>query len=496
MGKTAKYQKLLERAAISAQNGRFPQAISSYLVLAKQFPENPEISLQLAHALGLSGQRKAAKKIHLALWKTLDGAPDLLVRIARDLEEWQDYHGALELWSELSTYPSKYQSDARFHQVRLLERTNQEIEAIRRWSSVNWNDNNTWGRHWLAGRLSQRSGDLGKAREEFEKALALAHGESIAKCTSALARLADQMGDYEDAYKWVMETVSARSDEAEHMKLAFPMSQEAVELPAITEVNSMRASGERPVIFLTGMPRSGTTLLAHKLADRFSVDLSEEFDYIKQLVDNSAFQKSPMTPDKLVGKPSNKKYIAAYWRAQHESGLTDQLNGHTPLLDKNPSLALLAPWLLALFPNLKILWVERDPRDLWISSVMLDAPVNGATCMWQNPEDYGKWCAQQAELRERLNSLLPPEQFIKVDYQSLVSQPDSVLTDIAQRFSLEPNESRATASHLVTSPSYEEVVKPIAKNRVERWKNYRLLLSDVERKAFDQLPELYQYKPH
>lgn len=301
-----------------------------------------------------------------------------------------------------------------------------------------------------------------------------------------MARVMDQSKDFSAAYQWIQSLIKLRAEDAETFKRLPPLSDE---LPTLPDLQSSDNNQHRPLIFLTGLPRSGTTLLAHQLSQHYQIDLSEEFDYIKYLVENAAFHPREISPDRLARKLGVKKHVAAYWQAQLESGVTT--NPSIPLLDKNPSMAMLTPWLLALFPKMKILWLERDPRDLWVSSVTLDVPLNGATCWWQSPSDYGKWCQHLAALRDQLEEHLPAEQFIKVDYRDLVSDPDKVMASIEEHFSLTPHLEKTTQAPIVTSPSYQEVINPINTDRLSRWQQYRPFLDAEEQEAFDALPKLY-----
>lgn len=494
MPNSKKQQRLLEQAAKLAEQGQFYTAIPKFRTLVKAHPEHPEIQLHLAKALGLSGQWKEAQKWHRQLKRAHPHARELLVRIARDLEEWQDLQGSLDVWSELvadtKASNATYLPDAHFHRVRLLERTNQLDEANKAWSETTHYRNDTWGWHWLDGRLLQRAGKLKEAQAAYLAGYEKATGENKTKCASAMARLMDQSKDFPAAYQWVQAMINLRAEEAERLKGVHPLSDE---LPTLPDLKSLDKNQQQPLIFLTGLPRSGTTLLAHQLSQHYQIDLSEEFDYIKYLVENAAFHPRKISPDRLARKLGVKKHVAAYWQAQRESGVTT--NPSIPLLDKNPSMAMLTPWLLALFPKMKILWLERDPRDLWISSVTLDVPLNGATCWWQSPADYGKWCQQLAELRDQLETHLPAEQFIKVNYRDLVSDPDKVMRAIEERFSLTPNVETNKQTSMVTSPSYQEVIKPINKDRLMRWQQYCPLLDAEEQESFDALLKLYPIVP-
>jgi len=483
-----KQQRLLEQAAKLAECGQFHLAIPKFRTLVQVNPSQPEITLHLAKALGLSGQWEEAAQWHDQLKQAHPHSRELLVRIARDREEWLDLQGALSGWSELAadlkSANAPFMEDANFHRVRLLERTNRIDEAREAWGDTSEYRTDTWGWHWLEGKLLQRAGKLEEAKSAYLIAYERASGEHQIKCATAIAQVSDRLKDYPLAYQWIQTIIELRASETEVFKKQHSLIDE---LPVLPELKSFDEQQHRPLLFLTGHPRAGTTLLAHQLAQNYQLDLSEEFDYCKHLVESVAFHPREVSPHKLTRKLGVKKQVAVYWRAQLESGVTTNVNGEVPLLEKNPSMAMLVPWLLAIFPHMKILWLERDLRDLWISSVSLDVPINGVTCWWQSPSDYGAWCQQLADLRDQLEYHLPEGQFIKVNYQDLVSDQNQVIAMVGERFGLEPRVDEERETPLVTSPSYEEVIQPVTTNRLERWRHYRPLLSDDDRATFDAL---------
>lgn len=464
------------------------QAIPGYVKVVEKFPEQAEVWLQLARALGYCGRREEAVSIYEQFLTAQPDGEEIRVRYARDLEDWQDYRGALDVWTELLsrglTKGGAFCGEAAFHRVRLLERLNRVEEARDELGALSKYRTESWGWYWVEGNLLRREGELEKAEERFERAYEMAQGEFRSKCASALARVFDQAGDYAKAYEWMRKTVESRSSEVGAMKRLFPLVDR---LPDLPEAES--GAGEQELLFLTGFPRSGTTLLAHQLCERYDVGLSEEFDFLKHLVDSAAFGKRRLKPKQLVGRKENLEHLEIYWNAQVESGFVE-LGGGVPLLDKNPSLGMLTPWLLALEPNAKIIWVDRDARDLWLSSVMLDVPVNGASCWWQNPVDYAEWAGKVFEMSQLLEASLPEDQFVRVSYRELVSDPETILKRIGDRFGF-AERARNRERSVATSPSYAEVTKPISLERLNRWKAYRDLMEGEELEAFDALGEIF-----
>lgn len=473
-------KKQLERAASLAKSGQFSRAITRYQSLQKTLPENLDIQLQLAHAQGLAGQREAALETHAALLKAHPEAMELHVRMAREREEWQDFEGALAHWELVSKHSCQWQKHAQFHRLRLLERCNRLDEAQAAWESMGTVRETSWAWCWLEGRLAERSGEIPVARKAYQSALDKADAGHKANCASALARMADRLGDFEEAYRWIGELQKLRRVEAQRFQKLHPLSISVTPLPTLDDERC-----KPDLIFLTGFPRAGTTLMAHRLREFYDLALSEEYPFLRHLVDQQAKGSKLPSPQNLFAANCRLETVAAYWEAQNQS-LSEFTKGE-PLIDKNPGQASLTPWVLVLFPQAAIIWMDRDPRDLWLSSVMLDVPVNAVSCWWNEISEFDQWYRNQIQLRDQLEAALPEHQFQRVSYEDLVHELEGIVDRVGRSFGLATPGSAGQPSAMVTSPSYAEVIRPITTKRTERWTSYRELLGPKDLALFDQL---------
>ena len=123
---------------------------------------------------------------------------------------------------------------------------------------------------------------------------------------------------------------------------------------------------EEPVIhaFLMGFPRSGTTLLEQVLASHPSVVSLEEKE---TLVDSALlFMTGTSGLDRLrrLGHGQRDELRQAYWNRVRAHGIEPS---EKALIDKLPFNALKLPIITRLFPEAKILFALRDPRDVVLS---------------------------------------------------------------------------------------------------------------------------------
>jgi tetratricopeptide (TPR) repeat protein len=117
-------------------------------------------------------------------------------------------------------------------------------------------------------------------------------------------------------------------------------------------------------VFLIGFPRSGTTLLEQVLASHPEIETLEERD---ALIDAVADFFAPMgaldflaemTPD------GAQRYRDAYW---HRAAQFGHEADKAVFIDKMPLNTVLLPLVAKIFPDAKILFALRDPRDVVLS---------------------------------------------------------------------------------------------------------------------------------
>jgi tetratricopeptide (TPR) repeat protein len=124
------------------------------------------------------------------------------------------------------------------------------------------------------------------------------------------------------------------------------------------------AAPVREHVFLIGFPRSGTTLLEVVLDGHPEVASLEEHEL---LVDGVLhFLGEPLDLGRLARADEAElaPLRAGYWRRAQASGVG--LAGKV-FIDKHPLHTLKLPLIARLFPQAKILFAERDPRDVVLS---------------------------------------------------------------------------------------------------------------------------------
>lgn len=209
-------------------------------------------------------------------------------------------------------------------------------------------------------------------------------------------------------------------------------------------------------IFVSGLPRSGTTLVEQIIASHPDVEHGEELGFFRIIgqeiggIDANSFR---IWLDR-GGDPNN--LVRLYFHLAEE-----RFGPKGRFIDKTIEAGNYMGLLLCLFPTAPVFWMRRDPIDSgW--SAFRTTFQRGASWSW-DLADIGRRLAQE-DAMARYWQDAAGERIHFVDYEALVRDPDPHIRAIAAAAGLEPtqgmfrpHETRRT----VASASVSQVREPI-----------------------------------
>ena len=233
------------------------------------------------------------------------------------------------------------------------------------------------------------------------------------------------------------------------------------------------------LVLLTSHPRSGTTLLEQVLDSHPGAISADELQVMAEMVyvplGRKAKSPDPV-PQVLDRTPLEDLNSArqAYW-ASMEGALREPIAGRL-LIDKNPELTMLLPLVARVFPEMKILFALRDPRDVVISCFMQQLPLNPVSVHYLTLEGTAQKYAKTMRAWLKIRGMLQ-NPWIEIRYEDMVRDLEGQARKVLDFLDLPWDDQvleyhrRAQRKH-VHSPTYEAVTKPVYTTSVERWRNY------------------------
>ncbi|MFT5484406.1 MAG: tetratricopeptide (TPR) repeat protein [Halieaceae bacterium] len=231
---------------------------------------------------------------------------------------------------------------------------------------------------------------------------------------------------------------------------------------------------EQPtLIFIVGMPRSGTTLVERILSQLEDVTAGRETETLGflatqyQLDVNSGNLPLPsnMTPEQWT--TIARRYFERTPAAQKY------------LTEKLPHNFNHVGMILSLFPEAKVIQMRRDPRDVCLS--IYSHPFHDGhpyACDFDSLAHAYKLCSTLMDHW----SQMAPDRVMDVSYEQLAANPASESRNIVQFCELEWND-RCLSFHNDSSASFtfseKQVREAISAKRVGRWKQFEEELQDM-----------------
>jgi tetratricopeptide (TPR) repeat protein len=356
-------------------------------------------------------------------------------------------------------------------------------------------------RYTLAN-IYRRSGDTAKAESLWREVIATAPAPKawVADSWYQLAALHDQAGLYAEAFaeatcaKKIFEIGSAPYEhEARIATASFSRDFRVIEAEhcerwqaARKELNQLGGG----VALLCSHPRSGTTLLEQVLDSHPGVISADEIQIMSEVVHRGIRAKGhcgELSIDGPDGAPKNliealdrlstddvRQLRHDYWVSME--GAMQQPIGERMLLDKNPDLTTLLPLVARIFPDMRIIFALRDPRDVVISCFMLRLPLNHVSIYYLTLEatakKYANTMSAWFNIRDKLRN-----PWLYVRYEDTVADLEGQARKTLDFLGLPWDAGvlefhrRAQKKH-VHSPTYEAVTKPVYTSSIGRWKNY------------------------
>lgn len=319
------------------------------------------------------------------------------------------------------------------------------------------------GQTWLELSAIHRftQGDPLLARLRLTAATAVPDG-ARAPLSYALGKALDDIGDVDAAFAAFAQGAALVRAERRYDAAADRAQADAVMAvwDGVALPHFDHAAGSMR-LFVTGLPRSGTTLVEHSLASHPAVAGGGELNVLSTIAQDAG----GLGPDALAA-------FTRTGRGHAELvGLYDHLVGErfapgARVIDKTLDASRMLGLVATLMPDAPIIWLRRDPLDAaW--SCFHTYFARGVPWSWSQ-ETIAAHFALEDRLftfwQARLGSRL-----LCVDYEALVTDPDVWISNIVAHAGL-PQDRRTLSPHkterVVLTSSVAQVRQPISRSAI------------------------------
>jgi tetratricopeptide (TPR) repeat protein len=236
-------------------------------------------------------------------------------------------------------------------------------------------------------------------------------------------------------------------------------------------------SEARTHVFLMGFVRSGTTLLERVLLANPDVVSLEERDTLQPLA--SRFLGSREALQRLAALDADEAEAARseYWDAVRALG--GKPDGRI-FVDKQPLNTFNLPLIATIFPDAKILFALRDPRDVVLSCFRRHFEPGATTYDFLTLETAARYYAQTMRLAEVCREKMRPA-LLECRYEDLVADFEGTMRRVCRHIGTDWREEMRDFSELakatsIRSPSVDQVRRPLYREGVGQWRRYEAFL--------------------
>jgi tetratricopeptide (TPR) repeat protein len=484
----ARAERLFEDGARARREERREEARRLFKEALALEPAHPKAAVALAFLLREEGEgREAADALRPLVASLATGTRDL-VAIAEFVAETGETDLALEALAR-AREKSRNEPPVLLAHGRLLLQTGRFAEARETFREAFDRDPEAGAAAYQWAQTRRWEGGDG------EEALALLSARSARVRTPqaracfefARAKIADDLGRTAEAFSHLRAANALRKrtlppfDHAFYEEWLAAFASEAEERPRTTPAphgHGLTEEGRPRPLFVVGLPRSGTTLLARLLLRRGDTAIAGELDLIGRLATRLAgpagrpgdLRRALETLPRDEGNRLARAYLCE---------LRARVGGRRPpyALDKNPLNLWFLPLIRVLFPSAPVLWCRRDPRDVLLSLYFQNF-AHPALDFSYDLDDLDRHLASAARAGEALLARRDPALFV-VDYEALVRDPEATLRAIDRGLGpVERTETAAESGRIATASAWQ-ARQPPHTDSIGRWRRYAPFLLEA-----------------
>tara|TARA_Y100000741_G_scaffold213011_1_gene162261 strand:- start:3029 stop:4741 length:1713 start_codon:yes stop_codon:yes gene_type:complete len=240
-------------------------------------------------------------------------------------------------------------------------------------------------------------------------------------------------------------------------------------------------NGTKNPIFIIGFPRSGTTLLNTILNSHPEIEVIEEKPIVNKFIkflDEEIYSNFFNLKD--LDKNLLKKLKLKYFEILQSYTKKDK----KIYIDKMPLNIIYVGEIFRIFPEAKFIFVMRHPCDCILSCFIQNFSLNDAMANFTDLKSTSKFYNLVMTLWQQYLKVFKINYHL-IRYEDVVNNFENSVNELLNFLDLEWSDNvrkfyeTAKNQGKISTPSYDQVNKPIYSKSVGRWKNYERQFQEI-----------------
>lgn len=285
----------------------------------------------------------------------------------------------------------------------------------------------------------------------------------------AMGKYCDDVSDFARAFEnfrrgnELMKTATQKYDRTRRSDLIEGLIR-AYTRKAISNIGAAGSPSTKPV-FVVGMPRSGTSLAEQIIASHPAAYGAGELPFWEM-------KSTPSILSETARLEMAKDYLHT---------LENLSASASRVIDKAPVNSDFLGPIYSVFPNARVIYMQRDPIDTCLSCYFQQfmLGINFACDL----SDLNHYYREHRRIMDHWRAVLPPGFILEVPYEELVADQEVWSRKMLDFIGLEWNpavlEFQATKRQVVTASAWQ-VRQKIYRSSVARWRNYERFIGPLK----------------
>ena len=490
----------MQRGLAATKTRNLAEAAECFEKALKEDPDDIEARARLGQTLcslgrsseGLAYLREAGQD--LLEYASDSGDISHVLEIIQQLQHWNDFPGALELGSQVVQIND---SDARGFQLLAVTyaQLNMKAKALEAGEQALKLAPKITMLQMLQASLEADAGLNEAAKRRLETVLSQElNAREEFRAHKELARVLDKLGKYGEVFPHLHASavlVSSLPEYSQQNKALLPDMLKANKAGFDRELMGRWSGTDFPPdqpapVFLIGFFRSGTTLTQEVLDVHPEVFVADETDFVwdmhRELHQMDRSNAGTVAKLRKLDLAGVKHLRESYWnRARGRFGST--LNQRV-FVDKFTMNTIDLGLINCIFPDAKVVFVMRDPRDVCLSCFMQLMVPTSATIHLLSWKGTAVFYAQVMDWWRHIKQQMTLD-FIEFRYEDAVEQFESTYCKVFDFLGLSWSPAVAefhkhATGKFIASPSRNQVAQPLYSSSVARWRHYESEFGPIE----------------